>query len=147
MRGRAYATLSLLIADCIYVDFHSGKRYKLSRGSRLFEYRVNLQTKYRSNFCCARQRSQISPSARALTLALTIAIESNAFADYRPFQNAPLKRINIVTIRWPCRGVYSSRCTGVAAIVAGNYIGLTAGNKGKLRLKPPVRRERRGGKG
>lgn len=39
--------------------------------------------------------------------------------------------------------MHSSGCTGVgAAIVAGNYIGLTAGNKGKLRLKPP-----RGGEG
>lgn len=34
--------------------------------------------------------------------------------------------------------MHSSGCTGVGtAIVAGNYIGLTAGNKGKLRLKPP----------
>jgi len=31
---------------------------------------------------------------------------------------------------------------GEAAIVAGNYIGLTARNKGKLRLKPPSGKER-----
>lgn len=35
---------------------------------------------------------------------------------------------------------------GGAAIVAGNYIGLTAGNKGKLRLKPPSGREEKGRK-
>lgn len=96
---------------------------------------VNLQTKYRSNFCRAASAATLANFAVALPRD---AAKRDDFADYRrPFQNAPLKRINIVTTE--AFRVHSSGCTGVgAAIVAGNYIGLTAGNKGKLRLKPPT---------
>lgn len=96
---------------------------------------VNLQTKYRSNFCRAASTAAL---AKRVAVALPRdAAERDDFADYRPFQNAPLKRINIVTTG--AFRVHSSGCTSVgAAIVAGNYIGLTAGNKGKLRLKPPT---------
>lgn len=79
------------------------------------------------------------------TIALAIANERDDFADYRPFQNASLKRINIVTTRGAFAVYVAADATdGGAAIVAGNYIGLTAGNKGKLRLKPPSGAERDG---
>lgn len=57
----------------------------------------------------------------------------------------PLKRINIVTTGEAFAVYIAADATdGGAAIVAGNYIGLTAGNKGKLRLKPPSGEERDG---
>lgn len=49
----------------------------------------------------------------------------------------PLKRINIVTTGAFAVYIAADATDGGAAIVAGNYIGLTVGNKGKLRLKPP----------
>lgn len=56
----------------------------------------------------------------------------------------PLKRINIVTTGAFAVYIAADATDGGAAIVAGNYIGLTVGNKGKLRLKLRVGKERDG---
>lgn len=60
--------------DCIYVDFRSGKRYKPSRAA-LFEYRVNLQTKYRSNFCRA-----AATAATFANFAIALAVAGAAIS-------------------------------------------------------------------
>lgn len=80
-------------AGCIYVDLHSGKRYEPSPGPTISIPRVNLQTKYHSNFCRGATAACccISPKPwrRRRWRRDRIANAGNErgdFADYRPFR-------------------------------------------------------------